>query len=167
MCHTLMSRNNLQALTKNYIFLLCYRLTIKLKSLRVKVSTSEISHAKPIEQQLPTYFCLGNGFFLVAMIGFAYVKWIPYYAKAFLAYSQHAIGDSIISGKASSVPPASWSAALDYAIAYGQSIWKAMVLGLILGSGIQVLLPSRWVSAVLGRLGFRSVMLGGLLPFPA
>lgn len=103
---------------------------------------------------------------LVAIIGFAYVKWIPYYAKAFLAQSQHFIGDSIISGKASAAPSASWSAAVDYAIAYGQSIWKAMILGLILGSGIKVLLPSRWVSAVLGRLGFRNVIRGGLFAIP-
>ncbi len=105
-------------------------------------------------------------FALVAIIGFAYVKWIPYYAKAFVAYSQHSIGDSIIFGKASAAPPASLSAALDYAMAYGKSIWKAMLLGLILGSGIKVLLPSHWVSAMLGRLGFRSVMLGGLFALP-
>ena len=83
-------------------------------------------------------------FVLVAIIGFAYVKWIPYYAKAFIAQSQHSIGDSIIYGEASSAPPASWNAAVEYAIAYGKSIWKAMILGLLLGSGIKVLLPSRW-----------------------
>lgn len=105
-------------------------------------------------------------FALVAVIGFAYVKWIPYYAKAFLAQSQHAIGDSIITGKAGSAPSASWSAAVEYAIAYGKAIWKAMVLGLLLGSGIKVLLPTRWISAVLGRLGFRSVVLGSLFAIP-
>ena len=111
-------------------------------------------------------FAWAATFALVAIIGFAYVKWIPYYAKAFVAYSQHSIGDSIIFGKASAAPPASLSAALDYAMAYGKSIWKAMLLGLILGSGIKVLLPSHWVSAMLGRLGFRSVMLGGLFALP-
>lgn len=105
-------------------------------------------------------------FFIVTMIGFAYVKWIPYYAKAFLAQSQHFIGDSIITGKAGSAPPASWSAAVDYALAYGKSIWKAMVLGLLLGSGIKVLIPSRWVSAAFGRLGLKSTMLGGLFAIP-
>jgi uncharacterized membrane protein YraQ (UPF0718 family) len=105
-------------------------------------------------------------FVLVAIIGFAYVKWIPYYAKAFIAQSQHSIGNSIISGEASSAPPASWSAAVEYAIAYGKSIWKAMVLGLLLGSGIKVLLPSRWVSDLLGRLGFVSVIRGGVLAIP-
>ncbi len=113
-----------------------------------------------------TIFAWSVTFALVAIIGFAYVKWIPYYAKAFVAYSQHSIGDSILFGKASAAPPASLSAALDYAMAYGKSIWKAMLLGLILGSGIKVLLPSHWVSAMLGRLGFRSVMLGGLFALP-
>lgn len=105
-------------------------------------------------------------FVLVAIIGFAYVKWIPYYAKAFIAQSQHSIGNSIISGEASSAPPASWSAAVEYAIAYGKSIWKAMILGLLLGSGIKVLLPSQWVSNLLGRLGLISVIRGGVLAIP-
>jgi len=105
-------------------------------------------------------------FVLVAIIGFAYVKWIPYYAKVFIAQSQHSIGDSIISGKAGSAPAASWNAAVEYAIAYGKSIWKAMILGLLLGSGIKVLLPSQWVSELLGRLGFISVIRGGVLAIP-
>ncbi len=105
-------------------------------------------------------------FALVAIVGFAYVKWVPYYAKAFVAQSHHFIGDSILSGKAAAAPSASWSAAADYALAYGKAIWQALVLGLILGSGIKVLLPTRWVSAVLGRLGFRSVALGSLFALP-
>ncbi|OIQ80448.1 putative permease [mine drainage metagenome] len=113
-----------------------------------------------------TLFSRAMIFTCVAIIGFAYVKWVPYYAKAFLAQSHHSIGDSIISGKAGSAPDASWSAAVDYAISYGKAIWKAMVLGLILGSGIKVLLPARWVSAALGRLGFRSTLLGGLFAIP-
>ena len=105
-------------------------------------------------------------FVLVAIAGFAYVKWMPYYAKAFFAQSHHAIGDSILSGKAATAPPVSLSAAVDYAIAYSNAIWKALVLGLVLGSGIKVLLPAQWVGAVLGRLGFRSVALGGLFAIP-
>jgi hypothetical protein len=105
-------------------------------------------------------------FVLVAVAGFAYVKWMPYYAKAFIAQSHHAIGDSILSGKAASAPPVSLSAAVDYAIAYGKAIWQALVLGLILGSGIKVLLPAQWISAVIGRLGLRSVALGSLFAIP-
>ena len=100
-------------------------------------------------------------FTLVATVGFAYVKWMPYYAKAFLAQSHHFIGDSILSGNSVSAPPVSWNSAMDYTIAYSKAIWKALLLGLVLGSGIKVLLPAQWVSAVLGRIGFKSIALGG------
>ncbi len=103
---------------------------------------------------------------LVAITGFAYVKWVPYYAKAFLAQSQHNIGVSILSGKSASMPPASWSAAVDYALVYTKSIWPALVLGLVLGSGIKVLLPNHWGSTILGRLGFKSVAWGSLFAIP-
>jgi uncharacterized membrane protein YraQ (UPF0718 family) len=70
---------------------------------------------------------------LVAVIGFAYVKWIPYYGKAFYAQSHHAIGDSILSGKSATAPPVSWDAAIAYAMTYTKAIWQALVLGLVLG----------------------------------
>ncbi len=103
---------------------------------------------------------------LVAVIGFAYVKWAPYYAKAFYAQSHHAIGDSILSGKSASAPPASWRTAFDYAMQYGKAIWQALVLGLVLGSGIKVLLPRAWMGGMLGRLGMKNVALGGLFALP-
>ena len=123
-------------------------------------------HTRLKEKSLSPFFGVMI-FALVAIAGFAYVKWLPYYAKAFFAQSHHAIGDSILSGKSSYAPPASWNAAADYAMAYGKAIWQALVLGLVLGSGIKVLLPSRWVSAALGRLGFRSVALGSLFAIPS
>src|SRR5579859_7579275 len=84
-------------------------------------------------------------FVLLAVAGLFYVKWHPYYGRAFVAASQHSIGHSILMGDASSAPAPSWSAALGYALAYGKAIWQAMVLGLLLGSGIQALLPVDWV----------------------
>ncbi len=41
-----------------------------------------------------------------------------------------------------------------------------MVLGLLLGSAIQALLPVNWVARVLGRTGFGSAVAGGLLAIP-
>ncbi len=105
-------------------------------------------------------------FLLVAVVGLAYVKWLPYYERAFVAASQHSIGSSILMGKANSAPPPSMGAALSYAWAYGSAIWKAMVLGLLLGSAVQVLLPPRWIWRVLGGTGFGSVAAGGLLAIP-
>ena len=110
---------------------------------------------------------LGVGtFILIAVAGLYYVKWSPYYGRAFTAASDHSIGSSILMGKAAAPPAPSLQAALDYALAYGQSIWKAMVLGLLLGSAVQALLPVQWVARVLGRARFGSVAAGGLLSLP-
>ena len=105
-------------------------------------------------------------FFAIAAAGLLYVKWLPYWDKAFVAASSHSIGQSILMGKAAQAPAPSWSAALAYATAYGKAIWKAMVLGLLLGSGAQALLPAGWVARVLGRTRFASALAGGLIALP-
>jgi uncharacterized membrane protein YraQ (UPF0718 family) len=105
-------------------------------------------------------------FVLVAVIGLYYVKWSPYYHRAFIAAGTHSIGHSILTGTAAAPQPASWQAALDYASAYGRAIWQAMVLGLLLGSAVQTLVPAHWVARLLGRAGLRSVAAGGLLALP-
>jgi len=105
-------------------------------------------------------------FALILVAGLFYVKWSPYYHKAFLAAANHAIGNSILMGKDASPPPASLDAALAYAFAYGKAIWQAMVLGLLLGSGVQALLPANWVAKALGGTGFGSVAAGGLMGIP-
>ncbi|RQH07472.1 permease [Paraburkholderia dinghuensis] len=105
-------------------------------------------------------------FLLLAVAGLFYVKWFPYYHRAFTAEATHSIGKSILMGTEASPPAPSLSAALDYAWAYGKAIWQAMVLGLLLGSAVQVLLPVQWVARVLGRHGFGSVAAGGLLAVP-
>ncbi len=105
-------------------------------------------------------------FLLVAVIGLFYVKWSPYYHRAFTAAATHSIGNSILMGKDASPPAPSLAAAYGYALVYGKAIWQAMVLGLLLGSAVQVLLPVRWIARVLGRTGFGSVAAGGLLAIP-
>jgi uncharacterized protein len=105
-------------------------------------------------------------FILVAIAGLFYVKWLPYYHRAFTAEATHSIGKSILMGRAASPPAPSLEAALDYAWAYGKAIWQAMVLGLLLGSAVQALVPMQWVGRVLGRHGFGSVAAGGMLAVP-
>ena len=105
-------------------------------------------------------------FLLIAVIGLFYVKWFPYYNRAFVAASQHSIGKSILMGTAASAPAPSLQAALDYALAYGKAIWQAMVLGLLLGSAVQALIPPQWVARALGRSDFGSVVNGGLMSLP-
>ena len=105
-------------------------------------------------------------FALIAIIGLFYVKWSPYYDRAFVAAETHSIGKSILMGTDSAPPAPSLKAGLDYAVAYGMAIWKAMVLGLLLGSAVQALLPRRWILRWLGGTGLGSVVAGGLLSLP-
>ncbi|WP_223068509.1 permease [Paenibacillus caui] len=106
-------------------------------------------------------------FVLIAVAGLAYVKWWPYYGKAFKAAAEHSIGSSIISGSSETAPAPSWSAAVDYAAAYFKSVWKAAVLGILLGSLVQVLLPGQWLLKVLGKATFKSTAIGGIASLPA
>ena len=105
-------------------------------------------------------------FLLIAVTGLFYVKWFPYYNRAFVAAANHSIGSSILMGAAATPPAPSWDAALDYALVYGKAIWQAMVLGLLLGSAVQALLPAQLIARLLGGTGFGSVAKGGLLSIP-
>ena len=87
-------------------------------------------------------------FFALAIGGLFYVKWSPYYAKAFIAAQNHTLGASILTGNVAAPPGASWQAGLAYSIAYLKAIWQALLLGLALASGIEAWLPR----ATLGRL---------------
>ena len=53
----------------------------------------------------------------MVVIGLWYVKWQPYYGKAFTAAETHSIGKSILANAADSP----WRAALDYAMQVWQS----------------------------------------------
>ncbi|MCU1748884.1 permease [Pseudomonas sp. 6D_7.1_Bac1] len=101
-------------------------------------------------------------FLLVACIGLYYVKWSPYYLKAFVAADSHSIGASILNDEQT----APLAAALAYAKVYFLAIWKAAVLAVILGSLLQVLIPRDWLLRLFGRAGFSSTLRGGLFALP-
>ncbi len=103
----------------------------------------------------------------IAVVGLFYVKWDPYYHRAFVAATQHSIGASIISGQASEAPPPSVAAALGYAWAYSKAIWQAMLLGLVLGAGVQAVVPRDWLAKLLGRSSFSGVAVAGLASVPS
>jgi hypothetical protein len=91
-------------------------------------------------------------FLLIALAGLFYVKWFPYYNRAFVAAANHSIGPSILMGTATRPPAPSLDAAVTYALAYSKAIWQAMVLGLLLGSGVQALLRSNGSQGCWARL---------------
>jgi uncharacterized membrane protein YraQ (UPF0718 family) len=105
-------------------------------------------------------------FLLIAIVGLAYIKWFPYYHKAIDAAAKHTIGASIITGKNATAPAPSWQSAWDFAAAYYKSVWKAAVLGIVLGSLIQVLIPAQWLLKMLGKANIKSTAFGGLASIP-
>ncbi|WP_047981860.1 permease [Ornithinibacillus contaminans] len=102
-------------------------------------------------------------FIIIAVAGLAYVKWVPYYHKADIARTTHSIGASILGDNTAN---ASWKSAWDYAIVYFKSVWQAALLGILLGSLLQVLIPTNWLVRVLGKTSFGSTAIGGLASLP-
>ena len=113
-------------------------------------------------------YVMGTAVLLAVLIGgLSYVKWTPYYHNAFVVASRHTVGVSIVSGQSATAPTPSIGAALSYAWAYGTAIWQAMVLGLVVGAGVQALVPRDWLVRVFGRLSFKGVALAGLASIPS
>ena len=106
-------------------------------------------------------------FVVVALVGLYIAKWHPYYGKAFAVAAKHSLGASIVSGKSAVAPAVGWHAAWTYALTYGKSIWKALVVGLLMGSGVQALLPRAWLLRVLGSGRFRATAVAGLVAVPS
>ncbi|UOF89318.1 hypothetical protein LSG31_15605 [Fodinisporobacter ferrooxydans] len=105
-------------------------------------------------------------FLMVAVIGLYLVKWNPYYHKAFIAIQKHSIGASIISGKTNAAPTPSWNAAWQYSVSYYQAIWQALVVGVVLGSLIQIIVPKDWIIRLLGNRTFSGTAIAGLAALP-
>lgn len=106
-------------------------------------------------------------FILVTLAGVFWAKWDPYFGKAFHAAATHSLGTSIIAGTQAAPPPFSWQAALQYGIVYGKDIWEALLVGLLVGSGVQSLLPRDWLVRVLGKAGFKSSVISGAAAIPS
>ncbi len=105
-------------------------------------------------------------FAVVVIGGLFYVKWNPYYAKALVAASKHSIGSSIITGKANVAQAPSWAAAVAYMAAYFKSVWKAVILGLLVGSLVQVAIPKNWIQKLMGSKKFGSTAAAGVTALP-
>jgi len=104
-------------------------------------------------------------FLLVAVIGLAYVKWVPYVDKSITAITTQSIGDSIL-GDPADAGSFSWESTWSYTVTYFLAVWKAAVLGIVLGSLVQVLLPADWLMRTLGKTSFGSTAIGGLTSLP-
>jgi uncharacterized membrane protein YraQ (UPF0718 family) len=102
-------------------------------------------------------------FLALAIVGLFIVKWFPYWNKAHVAAATHAIGPSIVSGKAIVPPSTGLQAAWQYSISYFNAVWEAVVLALLLGAAVQVFVPRRWLLRLLGGAGYRSAAIAGAI----
>lgn len=93
-------------------------------------------------------------FLVLALAGVFYAKWDPYFLKLAAVSSKHTLGASIVLGNDKRAPAVGWSAAVAYWVTYFKDIWIALVVGLVVGAGVQTLLPRRWLLRVLGRAGW-------------
>lgn len=110
----------------------------------------------------------GGVFFMLLMVGgLYYVKWDPYFHKAFVAAAHHSIGASILTGKAVHPPGPSWAAAAGYATRYFNAVWEAMVLGILAGATVQVFVPQNWIVRLLGTTGWLSAVTAGAAAVPS
>lgn len=103
-------------------------------------------------------------FAVVAIVGLEYVKWQPYALRGFAAVAHHSIGPSIVGGNGAAAPPTGWRAGFDYVAVYGHAIWKALVLALLLGAGIEVLLSRDTVRSLFTGRGARIRAAGTAVP---
>lgn len=106
-------------------------------------------------------------FIALSVIGVFYAKWNPYYHKLFTVAAHHTLGPSIVSGTHSQAPAVGLTAAWDYAVAYFKDIWIALIVGLVMGAGVQTLLPETWLLNVLGKSGVKSAGLAVAAAIPS
>ncbi|MBP2120050.1 permease [Cohnella lubricantis] len=105
-------------------------------------------------------------FLLITIAGLTYVKWWPYYDKALAAIEKHTIGSSMIPSAKPDASSSIWQASWEYSVAYFNSVWKAALLGMIVGAMVQVLLPANWLKRAMGKMSFKSTLVGGVTSLP-
>ncbi|PRZ43598.1 hypothetical protein CLV47_102288 [Antricoccus suffuscus] len=106
----------------------------------------------------------------IAVAGLAWAKWVPYWGKATGAAGSHAwAGTNILNaGGVESGDAPSWAAGWSFTTAYAESIWKALLVALLLGCAIQVLVkPSFFVSLLSRQRTLSSAVAGAVSAMPS
>lgn len=98
-------------------------------------------------------------FLAIAVLGLLYAKWYPYYFKVLATASKHTLGTSFVIGANGHAPAVGFGAAVSFFVAYFKDIWIALVVGILVGAGIQTLLPASWLYRVMGRISSKSRVL--------
>lgn len=92
----------------------------------------------------------------IALLGVFYAKWYPYYLKTVSVATSRSLGTSLVLGAHGHPPMVGIAAALSFFEAYFKAIWIALVVGILVGAGVQTLLPASWLYQILGKAGAKS-----------
>jgi uncharacterized membrane protein YraQ (UPF0718 family) len=132
------------------------------------MSTVPLTAPRPDRSRSPRAVLIGAAVLaLVALLGLTWAKWSPYLDRArTISSSGDYPGKDVLAkaGEPGSAP--SLSGAWDFAVAYGTAIWPALVVALVLGAGIEALLPRRWIARAFGAEGPRGSLAGGVGALP-
>ncbi len=106
-------------------------------------------------------------FATVVVIALTWAKSLPYLAKlVHVAGAGVHPGHSILAkaGRAGAAP--SLSHAWSFTVAYGRSVWVALLAALVISSAIEALLPRRWLVRALSGNGRWATLRGGAASLP-
>lgn len=106
---------------------------------------------------------------MLLVFGLLWAKWIPYGRQARGLSMTHAwSGASIFSSAGAPGAAPTWRGAWEFTVAYGQSVWKAALVGLLVGAAVDSLLPKAWLLGLLDRRSsFGRSAAGGVAALPS
>lgn len=99
--------------------------------------------------------------------GFTWSKWWPYVVKIDgLAATREWDGGALLDVARDA--PNWWTGAWEFTLAYTDSVWKALVVGLLIAAAIDALLPRQWLLRVLtGRNATGGAAIAGAASMPS
>lgn len=99
--------------------------------------------------------------------GELWAKWWPYSHKLVNVAGSHLYpGSSILSAAGPAGTAPSWSHAWHFTVVYGKSVWIALVAALLIGAGVQALVPRQALGTAFGRTGATGSVLGAVTAVP-
>ncbi|MGH9107973.1 MAG: permease [Acidimicrobiales bacterium] len=104
---------------------------------------------------------------VIAVAGITYAKWWPYGHKVVKVLSAHAYpGTSIFASAGSPGAAPTWHATWSFVASYGNDVWVALIVAILVGAGVETLLPETTIGLLRRPGRARSSLFGGLLSLP-
>jgi uncharacterized protein len=120
-----------------------------------------------------TTFSPRSGTVVAALVlvvgGLLWSKWLPYIGKVGqLVGGTWRDANILAVGGVHAGDPPSWHAAVTFASGYLSSVWKALVVALLISAAVQAWVPGDWLARVVGQPGrVRGAALAGVAGLPS